>query len=62
MNSSMCMIPSNSELKQWELASESMKDLKPSNVNDSILQSAANYGISTALAEAMVLPISMVIP
>ena len=52
----------NSELKQWEIASEAMEDLKPNTIDESAPYSSTNYGIHNALAVTMVLPLSLVIP
>ena len=48
------------ELKQWEAANETMKDLK-ANVGKAVPITFATFGAHSALAAAMIVPVSIAI-
>ena len=48
------------ELKQWEAANETMKDLK-ANVGKAVPKTFATFGAHSALAAAMIVPVSIAI-
>ena len=55
-----CILLLYRELKQWEAANEIMKDLK-ANVGESMQKTFATFGAHSALAAAMIVPVSIAI-
>lgn len=49
------------ELKQWEMANETMKNLKANKIDKPLPKTFATFGAHSALAAAMVVPISIAI-
>lgn len=49
------------ELRQWEMASETMKDLKANMVGKPLPKTFATFGAHSALAAAMIVPVSIAI-
>lgn len=49
------------ELKQWEMANETIKDLKANEVGKPLPKTFATFGVHSALAAMMVAPVSIVV-
>ena len=49
------------ELKQWELACETMKNLKANTVGKPLPKTFGTFRVHSALAAAMVVPVSVII-
>ena len=49
------------ELKQWEVANEATKNLKENMVDKPLPKTFATFGVHSALAAAMIVPVSIAV-